>query len=130
MRYVLGIIAVLTISFAMAQKKLEFGDTPTTTKHPKYAPNHKAYKEKKPVEWVKNSPEGLLLGNKCMEEVLREMGIMYVLQTKNQPAKYRLNGFERFWHNLWAKLRITFRNGPFWKLKLKKRRRECRRLTG
>ena len=117
----------------MSQDKLEFGDTGTTTKNPKYKSNKKDYKTKKPIEWVKNSPKGLLIGNPCMEAVTEKMGFIYVIQSKIPQSKYggiRLTGFERFWHNMFAKLRITFKNGPFWKLKLKKKRKECRAVTG
>ncbi|WP_222933105.1 hypothetical protein, partial [Fulvivirga aurantia] len=108
------------------------GDTGTTTNSPKYKPKHKNYKNKKPIEWVKNSPKGLLIGNPCMEDVYKDMGFRYVIQTK-QKTKYGgnyMNEFDRFWHNMVAKLRLTFKNGPFWKFKLKKKRKECRALTG
>lgn len=117
----------------VAQDKLDFGDTKTTTKSPKYKSKKKDFKKKRPVEWVKNSPKGLLIGNPCMETVTKEMGFIYVIQSKIPQSRYggtRLTDFERFWHNMFAKLRITFKNGPFWKFKLKKKRKECRGLTG
>jgi len=130
MRVVLLIFFSLTIINLPAQDKLDFGDTPATNKSPKYKSNNKDFKEKRPIEWVKNSPEGLLIGNPCMEELRSNMGFVYVVQTNNRSIyKTRMNGFDRFWHNLFAKLRITFRNGPFWKFKLKKKRKECREIT-
>lgn len=112
----------------MAQDKLVFGDTPTTAKSPKYKSNPKEYKEKRPIQWVKSSSKGLLIGNPCMEEVTNDMGFVYLVQPKGQePNK---SGFERNIHNFFAKIRITLRNGPLWKFKLKKKRRECGTETG
>lgn len=127
-----SLVLITFFGHTYAQDGLQFGDTGTTTKSPKYKSRKKDFKEKKPIEWVKNSPNGLLLGNPCMEEVTTEMGFIYVIQTKNQTkfGGQKMNGFDRFWHNLGAKLRIMFKNGPFWKFKLKKKRKECRELTG
>lgn len=110
-----------------AQDKLIFGDTPTTTKSPKYKSNPKEYKEKRPIQWVKSNSKGLLIGNPCMEEVMKEMGFTYLVQPKGQePNK---NEFQRNVYNFFAKIRITLRNGPFWKFKLKKWRNQCRAET-
>ena len=112
----------------MAQDKLVFGDTPTTAKSPKYKSNPKEYKEKRPIQWVKSSSKGLLIGNPCMEEVTNKMGFVYLIQPKGQEPNQ--NGLQRNIHNFFAKIKITFRNGPFWKFKLKKKRRECGTETG
>ncbi|QSE99118.1 hypothetical protein [Fulvivirga lutea] len=113
---------------ALCQDKLVFGDTPTTTKSPKYKSNPKDHKTKHPIYWVKQSSKGLLIGNPCMEEITQEMGFVYLVQPKGQA--YNDNGFERNLHNFFAKLRITLKNGPFWKFKLKKWRKRCRAETG
>lgn len=111
-----------------AQEKLEFGDTPTTNTNPKYRSNPKDHKNRRVIHWVKTSSKGLLLGNRCMEEVISEMGFVYLIQTKGQEGNK--NRFNRFAHNFAAKFRILLRNGPFWKFKLKKKTNECRRETG
>lgn len=111
-----------------AQEKLDFGDTPTTNSDPKYRSNPKEYKNKNVIHWVKTSSKGLLLGNRCMEEVTTNMGFVYLIQPKGQQGNK--TGFNRFTHNFAAKLRITFRNGPFWRFKLKKKTKECRKETG
>lgn len=111
-----------------AQEKLEFGDTPTTNSKPKYSSNPKDYKNRRVIHWVKTSSKGLLLGNRCMEEVTSKMGFVYLLQPQGlEGNKSRIN---RFAHNFAAKLRITLRNGPFWRFKLKKKTKECRKETG
>lgn len=128
MRYIFLCILFLAASSAFGQEKLKFGDTGTTNTSPTYKPNNKNFKRKRPIEWVKNSSAGLLIGNKCMDNIYEEMGFVYVIQTKQQSR--RLTGFERFFHNMVSKFRIMLKNGPFWKFKLKKKRKECRRLSG
>lgn len=115
-------------SFSIAQEMLEFGDTPTTTKSPKYKPKHKDYKSKHKIQWVKSNGKNLLIGNPCMDELIHDMGFVYLVQPKGQAPNE--SGFQRNVHNLFAKLRITFRNGPFWKFKLKRWRKRCGAETG
>ncbi|UII24514.1 hypothetical protein LVD15_14400 [Fulvivirga maritima] len=111
-----------------AQEKLNFGDTGTTNTDPTYSPRDKDYKKKRLVSIVKTDTKGLLLGNKCMKDVTTAMGFEYIAQPKGQPG--HLNEFARFWHNFGAKITIFFKNGPLWKFKLKKKRKECRQQTG
>ncbi len=108
-------------------EELKFGDTNTTNQNPTYKTKKKS-KTKRPIQWIKNDTEGLLLGNKCMEEVFDDMGFEYLVQIKGQPG-YR-NEFGRLAHNFGAKVGIMFRNGPFWKFRLKKERKKCREKTG
>lgn len=56
------------------------------------------------------------------------MGFQYLAVPKGQPP-YK-NGFSKFWHNLGVKLVLLFKNGPFWKMKLNKKRKECRFGSG
>ena len=111
-----------------AQDKLEFGDTPTTSKAPKYHSKHEDHKEKRKIYWVKNTSRGLLIGNPCMEEVMDDMGFVYLVQPKGQHLNK--NELQRNLHNFFAKMGIMFRNGPFWKFKLKKWRGRCGAETG
>jgi hypothetical protein len=111
-----------------AQEILKFGDTNTTNKKPTYQSDKSELKRRKPVFIIKNSPTGLLLGNRCVEEFTEAMGLEYLVQLKGQPG-YK-GGLGRQLHNLGAKTTMTFRKGPFWKGKVEKRRRDCRRQTG
>ena len=120
-RCILLCIFCLLGTSLLAQEKLDFGDTGTTNKAPKYKSNPKDYKQKRPIQWVKNTAKDLLIGNPCMEEVTQEMGFVYLIQPKG--ASPNKNDVQRLMHNLFAKLAITFRNGPFWKFKLKKKRK-------
>lgn len=111
-----------------AQKKLDFGDTPTTNKDPKYKSNKKDFKNKRVIHWVKKETKGLMIGNPCMDRVFADMGFVYLIEPKGHGLNKNI--FTRLGHNFAAKTRIFFRNGPFWKFKLKKKRKQCRRQTG
>ncbi|TRX56104.1 hypothetical protein FNH22_17140 [Fulvivirga sp. M361] len=129
MRLIVLIVLVGIISSNLfAQEKLEFGDTPTTTSKPKYKPRDKDHRQRDIIHWVKPTAKGLYMGNKCVDELTYSMGFVYLIQVKGQTGyKSETN---RLLHNLGAKIRILFRNGPFWKFKLKKKTKECRRETG
>jgi hypothetical protein len=75
----------------------------------------------------KKDAQGLLLGNKCVEEVTDEMGVQYVVST-GSDGLYR-NELDRLWKNFKVKTKLFFTRGPFWKFKIKKARKECRQLT-
>jgi hypothetical protein len=56
------------------------------------------------------------------------MGFEYLVQPKGQPLNR--NGFGRNMHNLGIKFVLLFKNGPFWQIRLSKRKKECRKLSG
>lgn len=111
-----------------AQTLNDFGTTAKTSHEPKNTHDGNDFKDRRLAHWIKNDGKGLLLGNSCMDEITHKMGFEYVVQVKGQPGNR--NEFGRFFNNLGAKTTIFFRNGPFWKIKLKKKRNDCRRLTG
>ncbi len=121
-------LLIFWIAGAHAQEKLQFGDTPTTNTDPKYKSKHKDHRQKKLIHWVKPNARGLLIGNKCFDEVTNKMGFIYLIQPKGQPGNKSEMG--RLTRNFFAKTGILFRNGPFWKFKLKKKTKDCRRQTG
>ncbi len=127
MKFLLVFLMFCCVS-SYAQDDLKFGDTATTNKNPTYEPKNKERKKKRPIQWIKNDSDGLLTGNKCMQDVMDEMGFEYLIQIKGQPGYKSELG--RLAHNLTAKIGIMFRNGPFWKFRLKKERNECREKTG
>ena len=122
------LMLILTMGGALAQDKLDFGNTSTTSLEPTYKSKKKDYKNEHLVSIIKKDTKGLLLGNRCLQDVTRDMGFEYVVQPKRE--KLSMNGFERLIHNFGAKLKITFKNGPFWKFRLKKKRKECKQQTG
>ena len=124
---ILFFIALASMTTAVGQDDLVFGDTANTNTSPSNNQQDKNHKEKKVVLWIKNETKGLLIGNPCMEDVLSEMGFNYLIQFKGEPGQK--NGVARYFYNKRTKTVIFFRNGPFWRTKLRKRRRECRSQT-
>lgn len=72
--------------------------------------------------YVKDS-KGILYGNPCSVEVTRKMGFEYVPQPLGVPGSISLKDIEK--NNLLVKLKLLFTKGPFWKLIVKKRIKEC-----
>lgn len=93
----------------------------------KPSPN-KEFKKKKIRYIVKSDTKNLLLGNKCAEEETLKMGFMYVATPKGQPGNK--DQVKRTFKNLATKTFLLFKNGPFWKYRLKKRVKKCRQMTG
>lgn len=73
---------------------------------------------------IKNNPQGTLYGNPCFKEVSHRFGFEYLLAPVGM-APYRYN-FSRSMHNLGVNVLLFFRNGPFWKLRVKKKFHECK----
>jgi len=123
-------LSVFLCSFlsTQAQDKLEFGDTGMTNKSPKYKSNKKDFKQKKSIEIITRSSRGLLLGNSCVEEYMASKRYRYLLVPLGEGSS--MSGFKVFTHNFGAKFILFFRNGPFWKINLIKKRKKCRSLTG
>ncbi len=89
----------------------------------------KQHKDAKPVKYIiKNDTKNTLSGNQCFEEVTRGMGFQYLAVPKGQaPNK---NGWSRWRHNFGVKCVISWKNGPFWKVKVNKRYKECKYGSG
>ena len=77
---------------------------------------------------VKNNTKKTLYGNKCFEDFTRKLGFIYVIQIKGQSGS--LNGFTRFWHNAATKTALMFTAWPWWKLRVNKKYKECRKSSG
>jgi hypothetical protein len=116
-----------SLSLVYGQNDLVFGDTANTNTAPSNKQLDKSQKSRKIVLWIKNDSKGLLIGNPCMEDVLQEMGFNYLIQFKGKPGQKK--ALARYIHNKGVKTTIFFRNGPFWRMKLNKKRRECRLST-
>jgi hypothetical protein len=74
------------------------------------------------------SSEQVLYGNKCAEDEAKRMGIEFVLLSKD--IGYGMSESNRRWSNFKTGCRVFFKNGFFWKKRLKKRIRLCREATG
>jgi hypothetical protein len=77
---------------------------------------------------IKTNTKNTLYGNKCFEDFTRQLGFVYEIQVKGQPGS--MNGFSRFWHNAATKTGLVFTAWPWWKLRVNKRYKECRKSSG
>ena len=102
--------------------------TGATAKERKINKKKQAPKKRRPLYIVKKDTKGILYGNRCFLDVQRSMGFEYLVQPKGQPLNR--SGFTRNVHNFGIKFVLYFRNGPFWQIKLNKKKKECRKLSG
>jgi hypothetical protein len=77
---------------------------------------------------IKTNTKNTLYGNKCFEDFTRQLGFVYETQVKGQSGS--MNGFSRFWHNAATKTGLVFTAWPWWKLRVNKRYKECRKSSG
>lgn len=87
-----------------------------------------APKKKKIRYLVRGNLKNTLYGNPCAKEVTHKMGFEYVITPKGQTGNK--NAFQRNMQNLGPNIALTFRNGPFWKLRTKAKIKKCRRKSG
>ena len=129
MKYILLIGFMLFWGLSYTQERdpnaLQFGDTNMTNKRPKYKSKGQEEQERKILTLIKNSPKNTLNGNKCFEDYLYDLGIRYQVQSSSNP---QYKPVAKYFHNVGVRVRTTFRNGPLWRIRLAKRRRECQLL--
>lgn len=77
---------------------------------------------------VKNKTKGILYGNACMSENTQRMGFEYSIQVEGLPGS--LYPWERRWKNALVHAKLIFTRGPWWKLVLNKRVKNCRQKSG
>ena len=77
---------------------------------------------------IKTNTKNTLYGNRCFEDFTRQLGFIYEIQVKGQSGS--LNGFSRFWHNVGTKTALVFTAWPWWKSRVNKRYKECRKSSG
>ena len=85
-------------------------------------------KNKKMLSLIKNNTKGILYGNRCFEEFTHKRGYEYVVQPKGQSRNR--NEISRWLHNFGVKFVVTIKNGPFWRIKEQKKKKECRTKSG
>lgn len=79
---------------------------------------------KKLIEVFKQDTKNLMYGNICVIEHTHKMGFEYVVEHNNTGA------WGNFFHNRISYLRIMFKNGLFWRHKLKLRIQDCTQASG
>lgn len=124
----------MMVRMGYGQKKSKKDDwkshIPTENIRPGYHVNQSKNRPKRKVIeyiYVKDS-RSILYGNPCATEVTRKMGFEYVAQPLGVPGGMSVNEIER--HNMLIKLKLFFTKGPFWKLLVKKRIKECATNSG
>jgi hypothetical protein len=81
-------------------------------------------KEKNYLFIIKDNPEGTLYGNPCFKDVSHKFGFEYLVAPKGVVPNS--NGFSRNLHNFGVNIVLFFRNGPFWKARMKKKFEQCK----
>ena len=102
--------------------------TGATDKETKVNKKKQGPKKRRLLYIVRKDTKRILYGNRCFLDVQRAMGFEYLVQPKGQPLNR--NGFGRNMHNLGIKFVLLFKNGPFWQIRLSKRKKDCRKLSG
>ncbi len=118
----------LMVMICMQANKLCAQDkTGATNLKTEFNKNKEAPKQKRLRYIVKNDGRKILYGNKCFLDVQHAMGFEFLIQPKGQPLNR--NGLARDLHNFGVKFILFFRNGPFWSITLRKRKKECRKQS-
>ncbi len=92
------------------------------------SPDHKSLVKKKyiPIFISTESSRKVLYGNGCALEVTRKMGFEFTVMTSMEREKYGSG----FWTNIWSSMKLTFKNGPFWRGSAQKKINNCRKMSG
>lgn len=120
------LLMLIVSSAGLAQESDEIKkDLPTEKIGFKAEDDTKAHRPKrKKIRYIiKNGTSGILYGNPCVLQVTRKMGFEYAVQTPLLPGSTIEP--RRLWNNFKVKLLLTLKYGPFWKITVNKRLKEC-----
>ena len=120
--FCLMVMICMQINMSCAQDKTGATNLKTKVNKKKEAP-----KQKRLLYIVKNDGRKILYGNKCFLDVQHAMGFEFLIQPKGQPLNR--NELARNLHNFGIKFVLVFRNGPFWGITLRKRKKDCRKFS-
>ncbi len=126
-------VLLLVSADAIAQRKkgyhpLDFGGTDNTLFDPEIPDETEKPRKPRSFYLVLKSTKGTLYGNKCIEEVTYSMGFKFLVQPYGNIG-YR-SEVGRVLHNFFTRILLTFRNGPFWYFRLKRKIEECKEFSG
>lgn len=79
------------------------------------------------LKLLKYDNKDLLTGNACVHDETVKMGFEYLVICNKDIEQ--TNRLYVFFYNLGTNIELTFKNGPGWKFRLKKRIVECRRQS-
>ena len=126
MKRVQANIIILTIffSFFLGGASKTFAQGSSTTRRPNYDKRAIVPKKQKIYKYIiVADTKNTLYGNKCATELTHRYGFEYLPTPKSQLITERES--QIMFHNLFTNLSITLTRGPFWKLILKKRLKQC-----
>ncbi|MGB3619600.1 MAG: hypothetical protein WBA12_15885 [Catalinimonas sp.] len=83
--------------------------------------------KKKLLRIIKHDPGKVLHGNRCVSEYTQKMGFVYVIEPKEETNDA---DFGKFFTNMGNRVVLTFRNGPFWSCRVRRRIKQCRIGSG
>lgn len=126
-RIAIPFLLSLTLSLsAIAQGGIP--STSTTDLKAKMNKEKERPKSKRYMTIIKFNTRQTLYGNKCFEDFTRQLGFVYDIQVKGQFGSN--NGFTKFWHNGVVKSGLFLTAWPWWKLRVNKRYKECKKSSG
>lgn len=126
-RIAIPFLLSLTLSLsAFAQGGIP--STSTTDLKAKMNKEKERPKSKRYMTIIKFNTRQTLYGNKCFEDFTRQLGFVYDIQVKGQFGSN--NGFTKFWHNGVVKSGLFLTAWPWWKLRVNKRYKECKKSSG
>lgn len=126
-RIVILFFLSLTLSLsAFAQGTIP--PTRTTDLNAKMNKKKERPKSKRYMTIIKFNTKQTLYGNKCFEDFTKQLGFIYDIQVKGQFGS--TNEFTKFWHNTVVKSGLFLTAWPWWKLRINKRYKECKKSSG
>ena len=125
-------LSIFIISFGMnayAQSDIE-NKFPTKKLRDKTIEDRKKnHPKKKSISYIyKKSTLNTLYGNPCAISVTRRYRFEYAVEEKKRITSK--NFYKRGLHNLGVKFRLFVTKGPWWKIVVNKRLKDCKRKTG
>ncbi len=122
------LLVVLTVAGQQVQAQETLPPTSSTDRSAKINKRKERPKKKHYMTIIKTDTKNILYGNKCFEDFTKKLGFIYDIQPKKAPGS--MNGFSRFWHNAAVKTALVFTAWPWWRLRVKKKYKECRKYSG
>jgi hypothetical protein len=124
----LGVFLTLVSLLAFQQVGAQTHEPVLATSKTSFEHQVKQAKRNRYIRIITSDVHRIGYGNRCAAQATHRMGFEYVPMPIGEiEEKSRLY---YFMHNQSSRLKIAFKNGPFWQYKLKRYVRECRRTTG
>jgi hypothetical protein len=123
-----GLLLILNLISIASSAQETIPPTSTTDTKAKIKKKKERPKRERYMTIIKTNTKKTLYGNKCFEDFTKQLGFVYEIQVKGQSGS--INGFTRFWHNAATKTALVFTAWPWWKLRVNKRYKECRKSSG